>query len=184
MNTTNSFNTTPPPARGNSIIVADPSPYPTVRVDGKCLRYANILSNDFASSKGEISGILQYLYEHWVLECHHPEISTTIKSIARVEMHHFDILGELIVKLGGNPKLLACRPDRQTIWNGNMIYYTDKLKQLLRFNIMAERSAIENYSLHIKCIGDENIKVILQRIILDEKIHLKIFEEMLTSQCK
>lgn len=165
---------TPPP-----IPVADPSPYPEISISNKNLRCAQLLSHDFAAPKSEMSTLNQYVYESWVLQADFPEMAAVIKRIAVVEMHHLYMLGELITKLGGRPRLQASRPDRQVVWNANMIYYAEKPKQLMRYNIMIEQKAIQTYTAHQRMISDPCVTDVLARIILDEQVHVHIFEKFL-----
>ncbi len=94
--------------------------------------------------------------------------------IAKTEMHHHHLLGEAIYRLGGYPIMGA-----RTYWNGNMVNYTLDPRKFLQQNIAAEESAIMNYERTILNLDDECIKMMLERIILDEEIHIKIFKELL-----
>lgn len=42
----------------------------------------------------------------------------------------------------------------------------------------SERKAIENYKYHILIIKDSHIRELLERIILDEELHVKLFIEL------
>jgi rubrerythrin len=44
---------------------------------------------------------------------------------------------------------------------------------------MSEETAIKNYENHIKIIDSKEIKKLYKRIVLDEKLHLEIFEKLL-----
>ncbi len=60
-----------------------------------------------------------------------------------------------------------------------MVNYTLDPRKFLQQNIAAEESAIMNYERTILNLDDECIKMMLERIILDEEIHIKIFKELL-----
>ena len=44
---------------------------------------------------------------------------------------------------------------------------------------MAEEAAIMNYERTILNLNEESVKMLLERIILDEEIHINIFKELL-----
>ncbi|MFY9534584.1 manganese catalase family protein, partial [Clostridium sp.] len=78
-------------------------PYPPIVVVKPNKHYAEIIQTSFAGAVSEFSAISQYIYHHLRTEDQYPEISKALESIAIVEMYHLEILGKLIIKLGGNP---------------------------------------------------------------------------------
>ena len=102
-----------------------------------------------------------------------------MREIAVVEMHHLDLLSQVISLLGGDPTFSAVRNNRCIVWNGSMVNYCKNLPQMIRYNIRAEQEAIANYRRHIAFIKDRQIQALLERIIEDEEIHLAIFRQML-----
>lgn len=46
-------------------------------------------------------------------------------------------------------------------------------------NIAAEEAAILNYERTVLNLRTESVKQLVERIILDEELHIKIFKEML-----
>lgn len=74
-----------------------PAPYPPVAVREKNPFYAALLAEDFAAATGELTAIHQYVYQSWIF-------AQRRYDIARVEMLHLDILGQLITLLGCVPK--------------------------------------------------------------------------------
>ena len=69
-----------------------------------------------------------------------------------------------------------------TPWTAKYIDYSVKVKDILIQNIKHERLAIETYKKHIEIIDDEDIKAILERIIEDEIVHIKIFYSYLKKE--
>ena len=67
----------------------------------------------------------------------------------------------------------------RTWWNGSFAYYTLDPKKYLMENIKAEKSAIANYERTILNVSNESVKTLLARIILDEEMHIKVFNELL-----
>ena len=154
-------------------------PYPPITVEGRNISYAQILSSDFAGSKGEMSAIYQYIYQSWILQEQHPLISETLLRIAKVEMQHLNILGQLTIKLGGNPKCQFIQNRRSIVWNGSMVNYTQNLQEMLKANMADEQYAADMYMRHATMIQDGDISALLARLSLDELQHKSIVEGFL-----
>ena len=159
--------------------VAAPEPYPPLEVARPNLLYARFLAEDIAAAKGEMTAIYQYLYQGWILAAEHYEIVSALHQIAEVEMRHLDMLGKLVIKLGGNPKCRSAANDPQTAWNGNMVDYHPDLKQILAYNAALESDACRTYHLQSKMVRDPRLSAILARISMDENLHMQIFENLL-----
>lgn len=52
-------------------------------------------------------------------------------------------------------------------------------EKFLMQNIAAEEAAILNYERTVLNLRTESVKQLVERIILDEELHIKIFKEML-----
>lgn len=173
-------NGNPSPApKNNPIPAADSSPYPKISITKQNPRYVQMLISGFSSPHGELTAIQQYLCQSWVFEKSQKELSQIFKRIAMVEMHHFDLLGQMICALGGTPKLQYFKQNHPIPWNGNMLLYNQNIKQILQHNIVAEQGAIQFYLKSSRTIGDECISKILYRIALDEQLHLEILKDYL-----
>ena len=167
------------PQEEKKIQVADSSAYPIIQVTEPNGKYARMLKVDLASSKSELTSILQYQYQSWILGEKFSEIALTMHRIALVEMHHLDIFARLIVLLGGDPEYSGVYRNRVYRWSSDMISYQKRVTHIMKTNLVMERGAIDFYEKQCQVIKDPHIVAILQRIILDEKIHIKIFEKFL-----
>ena len=147
-------------------------PYPKVEV-AKNLAQAKLLMPDYAGPQGELTAVLTYCFQNYVSP-NYPDVAKAMMGIAKTEMHHHRLLGDAIFKLGGYPVMGA-----RTYWNGSMANYTLDPKKYLLQNITAEETAILNYERTILNLDDECVKMLIERIILDEEIHVKIFKELL-----
>lgn len=152
-------------------------PYPEIKVNAPNRQYALLLRDDYAGLVSEITAINQYLYHYFDNKEQYKEIALKLEKIAIVEMHHMEILAELITLLGEKPVYFS----NNTFWNGSFVDYGNNLLDQLYSDLQAELKAIENYNYHIKIIKDPNIKKILERIVIDEKIHVKIFTDLINS---
>ena len=91
-------------------------------------------------------------------------------------MHHLDLIGDLIKRLGKKPYYIN---QNQCMWNANNIkYHFNNIYDMLMFNIESEKKAIEGYKEVIKYTQNKSIKDLLERIILDEQTHLEIFNRL------
>ena len=152
-------------------------PYPPIRTDGKNLYYASLLTNDYAGVVSEMSTSLVYMFQHFVTA--KQKISDTLKCIAQVEMRHFGLIGELIGAYGGNPRYSVQSGSKSNFWNAQNIGYETNPKLFLKENIVNEKASIVNYNIRMNQINDKHVHVLLERIILDEQNHIKVFNTLL-----
>jgi bacterioferritin len=146
-------------------------PYPEIKVSAQNKEYAQILDNDYAGKVSEMTAINQYMYHSFMSS--NDELEKLFENTAIVEMYHLEILAKLIELLGGNP--LYQNMDNQ-FWNGDYVYYGNNLCERLKGDLNSEYKAIENYKKDIEIIKDPYIQVILKRIILDEEVHVELFQ--------
>lgn len=162
---------------------ADPSPYPEIKVLGPNFCYACILMDDYAGTVSEFTAISQYLYHHFSFEDIDKELGDLLKNVAITEMLHMEMLADIIIKLGGSPIIRGSYSTSGSFWNGSFVHYGTQLCEQLKADIDSEHKAIHAYEKHICMIRDPFIQAILQRIILDEKVHIRLFNEALDKFC-
>ena len=155
------------------------APYPPIRVTAPNKYYANILLVNYSGAVGELGAITQYFYHHLSLMEQYADVSSTLECISIAEMHHLEMLGKLIVLLGGDPRYWIIRNNRPVYWNAKYLAYATELDKALQSDIDDEHKAIEGYRNSIKLIDDPSIQAVLERIILDEQTHIKILNSML-----
>ena len=95
-------------------------------------------------------------------------------------MKHLEMLGKTIKLLGNDPVYKTCEASRGDcmMWSASNIDYSTDLKDMLKTDIKAEETAIKTYEHHKRLINDKYIKRMLDRIIMDEKRHLEIFNSI------
>lgn len=156
-------------------------PYPEISVCGKNPHYAALLSEDYAGQTSELSAVTTYLFQHFI--CTNEVISDSLQCIASVEMKHMGFLGELIAQFGGCPRIGVQTSCNIRFWSGQYLNYETDPKSFIKRNIAGERAAIMNYRKRIDQICDRYVQAVLERIILDEEHHIKIFKELLEDVC-
>lgn len=146
--------------------------YPEVRVEKPDFNYGLILLDDLASSVSEVTAIMQYLNHHYTIEDR--KLSDLMECIGMVEMHHMDILNELVKELGVTPIYASYCGNYGTYWNASYVYYGYSIKDKVEKDIEGERTAIEQYRRHIDLINDKYVRENLERIIKDEEHHIDL----------
>jgi bacterioferritin len=162
---------------------ADPSPYPKVDVAEPNPYYLQLIMDDYAGATSEYTAISQYLYHYFVTKDEKKELAELFENISITEMLHMEILAELIIQLGGEPVYMGGPSIMGNWWCGNLVYYGCSLCDRLHADLQAEYQAIETYEENIRVIQDKNIQKVLARIILDEKVHVKLFKEAIAKYC-
>lgn len=167
-------------------------PFPPIEVSKCNVYYANLLYNAYASSGGsELQAITQYIYHHETI--FNKEVSETLLRISIVEMKHLDALAALIVKLGGKPAFF--NSNKEWFSTGDLAYgdnvYEEKcppspkdnLCIKLKADIAGEKAAIRGYKNLISEICDSKVNAVIEKIISDEKIHVKILKGFIEKYC-
>ena len=147
--------------------------YPTLQVE-KNLHDSKILMPVYGGVQGEITAVMTYTYQHFVAE--DEALKEMLEGVSIAEMKHVDLLGNAITVLGGYPVIGG-----RAYWSGSYVNYTLDPKRFLRQNILAEENAILGYERAILNLSQDSVKNLIERIILDEEIHVKLFKEFLSS---
>lgn len=150
-------------------------PYPKPMVEKPNITFANILLQDYSGEVSELTAINLYVYQHIVSDGEFSDYAELIGGIAMAEMKHLELLGKTIKMLGVKPIYInAICPSRQ-LWSPCYINFTVFIKDMLLEDIKSEKKAIDNYKHHKSIINDKYIIKLLERIILDEELHIKLF---------
>lgn len=154
-------------------------PYPSL--DGIENDYcsAMIISPAYAGKYGELTAILQYMYHSLYFEkAGLKEYSKILDSIAITEMEHIHILGTLLLKLGVNPVFCMYPPNTDYPFNTSGILYSELPQKIILDDISTEMLAINDYNQMLYQLKNERVGEVIQRIKLDEELHVKTLKEM------
>jgi bacterioferritin len=154
-------------------------PYPKVEGLKRNRRYAKIILNDYTGKISEMSAVGQYVYQHILLEEEYPEVSEALLGIAIAEMHHLELLGQVVLQLGVLPKYRTLRNERPLWWTPAGLNYERTLQYILPANVEAEEAAIYEYQNTLRMVKEPQIAALIQRIILDEELHIDIFNALI-----
>ena len=152
-------------------------PYPEVKVNKKDIPLAKEILYSYAGKVSEDTAVHDYIFQMMMQD--DEELKKILRGIAIVEMHHIEILGKLIYALGLTPIFASVENDYTEWSSGKYIDYNNNWRQTLMNNIYQEQEAIRNYEKIILKTNDNNIKHIIKRIILDERLHIEIFTKLL-----
>ncbi|MCI8394239.1 MAG: hypothetical protein HFH86_01995 [Bacilli bacterium] len=156
-------------------------PYPSVAEIQRNPEIAKLIMHAYAGEVSEDTAIHQYLFQSVILQEKNPEVSKILEQISEVEMRHFRLLAEMIRNLGVYPIYLDPNFHTYNYFTSRYVSYEVDFKCLLKADIEAEQNAILNYESLIAVISDEAVCNVLRRIILDETLHLEIFEKLYAS---
>ncbi len=148
-------------------------PYP--EITGACddSMTVAVLKNLASSRTSELSAVTQYIYQSVIADKTNSEIADILEEIGIVEMTHLDMLMHAITDFGGVPKYEDSRGNAFTTQYTN---YTQRLREMLDNNIMAEKNTIEEYESAINKVKNVSLKDLFRRIIEDEQRHIEIFK--------
>ncbi len=157
-----------------SLPCRDHSPFPEAEVAPN-KAYARLLLDAMGGGgAAEFTAIAQYINHHFTAR--DEEVAELELCIALVEMQHLEILGDLIVELGGEPRYWR---GNHGYWQGHEVAYAMSDKQMLQQDIFSEEAAIAAYEMLLAQIDEPKIQAIIRRIIRDEQVHLRLFMEAL-----
>lgn len=161
------------------------TPYPEIGGEdykNKDPRTTAKIIDTYAGGKGELTACTQYIYQAFIVEPQDKVFHTLLKRIAIKEMHHLEILSQVLIQLGVNPKFCKYIDNNINIcnnWSANNVRYITNVKEFLEYNIHLEEDAIRSYNNIIDTTENLNIREVIARIVEDEESHLALFNKML-----
>lgn len=158
-------------------------PYPSTEIKIKHPLYGKAMLDNIGGCNSEMSAVSLYFYNNLITNSY-KDISDIFHKISIVEMHHLSIFGTLAYQLGENPRLWTYKNRNLFYWSPGCNKYPTRLNSLLINAINDEHAAIEKYENQIKYIKDSVITANLKRIIMDEKIHIDIFQKLYKEYCQ
>ena len=162
------------------------TPYPKIEITMKEPITIKKVICAYAGTKGEITASTQYVYQSFIMHPINKNFHKILERIAIKEMQHMEILSDILIQLGVNPKFCTYIDNNINLCNNwstcNLKYITSPV-EFLKYNICLEESAIKEYNSIIETSEDENLNLVISRIIEDEESHLKLFKAMLNILC-
>jgi len=157
--------------------------YPPARVQGPNHVYAEMMLCNIGAANSEMTAVAFYRYANLMSQQADKDVANLFHKVSIVEMHHLDLFGELALLLGAEPRLWYCRNNRREYWSPRHVNYAHcSVADLVRNALEDEKSAIRLYECQIARIADPYITAVLQRVIEDEREHVKLWEEVLNKK--
>lgn len=156
--------------------------YPPIEPKEKNALYANAMLDNVGGMNSEMSAVSLYFYNH-IITTGYDAVSEAFHNISIVEMRHLEIFAGLAAKLGEDPRLWSQRECGKIYWSPSYNQYPLCLCELLKNAFTSEQAAIRKYEHQLTFIKDENIAANLKRIIMDEKIHIKLLKALIEQYC-
>lgn len=157
---------------------ADPSPYPPIQVREQSRDTVQAMLQNIGSCHSEMTTIGSYVYCGTVLEECCPKAAEYFRAIAKVEMRHLSVFSKLALLSGGDPRLWSLQNGRTAYWDPSCVPYTRDLPLLLRQAAQEESRTIEEYRRQAASLSDPCVQAVLNRVILDEELHVVIFRRL------
>lgn len=152
-------------------------PYPQPKIEMPNSEYVNLLLKDYAGRVSEFTAIGLYIYQKFIGKSEYSDYSKLVGGISITEMKHLELLAETIKLEGIKPVYIDNAHPKGNLWTPMYINYSTNIKAMIKEDIIHEQKAIENYKYHITIIQDKYIVKLLERIILDEELHIRLFTE-------
>lgn len=159
-------------------------PYPSLSGITPDYRQCEMLFEAYSANHSELNAILQYVYHQ--LNFKKLEMFDVSHIYARIyvtEMEHLHLLGQAIIKLGGDPVFIVPPPQRRTFYSTAAISYSCEPCRMLLDDIAGESCAIAEYNAMIDKIGDVPLAALLRRIVMDEELHYTTLKELFGRIC-
>ena len=157
------------------------SPYPGTEVIGQDRESVRIISPAYADCGSELTAILQYVYHAIVFSgLQMKQYSRLLMEIAVSEMHHLDMLGNMLYQMGALPVFTSCPPRLFDFYSTAAVSYSCEPEKMIRDDIRGEQEAIRQYQSMLRRLRNESVSAVISRIILDEELHLRTLQSIMS----
>ena len=146
-----------------------------VKVD---LKSASIIYFAYSGLHGELGASIYNANRFFcIYQTDDEQTKNLFLSIMLAEICHFEILGNLLEKLGVDSRHLKLIP--HVIDNGGITRLEGKknLKKALLDGLSFELVSIETYKKLLKRLKNQKVKSVIERIILDEEYHAEALRQ-------
>ena len=137
--------------------------------------YAKLIKDAYIGEDSETYLMLQFLYFSYILSNFENDFVSSLYTIAQDDIDHHLLLGECIVKLGGDPDFIS---NKNTPLSGMNFEYLKSIKSILDYGIELKEKSIIKYKILINKIVEKEIKNILETILIDEQKHKEMLINM------
>lgn len=159
-------------------------PYPSLSALTPDRKQCDLLFSAYAAPASELNTILQYIYHSMQFEkADMYDVSHALISIAVCEMDHLHLLGQAIIKLGGDPEYVYNCNGRRNFYSTSAVTYSTDPCQMILNDITGENGAIEGYKHILSALDGAPLSALISRIIMDEELHLTTLKNIYSELC-
>ncbi len=157
------------------------SPYPALEGVSADRESVRIISPAYADRGSELTAVLQYVYHAIVFSgLQMKQYSRLLMGIAVSEMHHLDLLGNMLYQMGALPVYTFCPPRLFDFYSTAAVSYSSEPEKMIRDDIRGEQEAIRQYQSMLRRLRNEQVSAVISRIILDEELHLRTLQSIMS----
>ena len=157
-------------------------PYPSMDGVVKDLKSAAIIAPAYDGGHGELKLLLQYIYHYLNFKSlGDKESSDLVMEILATEINHFILLGELIYKLGAAGIVAKMPPRGYNYCTSAGVTYSKTPIKMLIDDVSSEILSVNQYEKMVREIKNPAVTAIIERILMDEKLHIKLLKERIIS---
>ena len=158
-------------------------PYPPIGCIGCDLQSARIIFPAYASAHSELTAILQYIYHSFRFGCEcDKDTADLLTGIALTETHHFELLGEMLIRLGVDPVYTTSLPSTPfNFYSTGAVSYSKSVRKMLMDDLSGEIYAAESYGKMLCRLCNEEVAAVIARIKMDEELHVQVLKERMNA---
>lgn len=153
-------------------------PYPKKETLPRDVRSGWILSFAYATAKGELSAMLQYRYHALRMRRHDNKKADVLSAIAEAESLHLKIVGEAMEQLGVDT-VYTVYPNTARWFDTGCVSRATTPEKIIMDDIRTEMESIAEYKKMLFVLKNEQVEALVERLILDEELHLEALKTML-----
>ena len=135
-----------------------------------------MILDDISSINGKMTMVNQFRYSVTILKHKEPDLSSSLENILNDELKQLKILMELVLTLGGDPRLWTYHNDQCDYWSPAYLNYPVSIAIIIDTLIKQNYLATKTYTNQIISTKNNRIKTVLNQLISDEKQHLIILK--------
>ena len=154
-------------------------PYPVPVGLSENRRCAQMLLRLYCGSVSELTSVCQYMYHYQEALPVYAPLAEAYQGICIAEMQHMTLLGGCIKQMGMRPKYRYFSESESPVnWSVRNVRYCSTVGDMLLADIQNEESTVKQYQQALRRTNNTQIKMLLERILEDEELHVQIFTDL------
>lgn len=160
------------------LIFSDNVSYPSLRNVTPNKRDVRNLKALAFGRGGELSTVLTYIYQFYILPESEQSLKAALKQAARTEMTHYEILNEAVVAFGGAP---TPTDGQGNVWTGRNVNQEKNPRKSLLDNIALEQGLIKQYLAAAREASNLSLAELYLKIIEEKQKNIELFQQVYNS---